>query len=976
MKTFKNIKTFFSTVFLAGIFMLSGCQGAEGVIDIPQSEVNNKPAARPLPSEGFFLKQLSFYYAGDESKINLVSPQVNHTTGDYTVADAELSHGTITAAAEAEDENATVLISWELGGRKGAMAEAVKGPATLDGIAIPEPAAKSQKNTLVTVTVTNARKSYNYLVTIKAPGTDASLAYLAVVYELDIGKRNLEGEDSAGNPNNGTLLTGDGKYFSTARYEYTVELSVEDVGANANLIFTTYPNSNGSTITLTNTEEFGAEEIPVDDLPEPAAQPSSTQMSVYKNDVEAAGGEDAETPTPAAEQPKPAEYQYWKVPIPPKGSAAIKVNFEVTNSGISSNYTVTIVPPPDEEAETDSTLMNLQIKDSDSGAYLINFTPTTTSYSYRVLAGQKTAEIENCAPTYKDAVVTVTIGNGNPFNYAEATETKKKFNLPAYGSELVVKFKVTAGEEQYSQEYTVTFSNPKTALTWKGTVSLEGNTGTPAYKVTNVEVTTSGGQTFTANVTGDNNAWSVSIDQETANDENPPVSFVVMLGEPKSSDANAKLTPYRVTVTPPSTPKSNVAIALSYDVSNSGSGDPLYLVVYSPNDLAEMKPGENYYLANDIDLTTLPDDWDGPNNYAGKFNGNGKTIKLQLSNGNKDTGLFDSIADGVVIENLKVQVSTIEDGIGITGAIFFGAVVGGIRGNGGDYTIRNVSVTGELKYRSVSASNYLLAGGIMGQAYKSDSVKAINLLIENCESDLDIIADLNNTGGSFVVAIGGIIGKFGDNAGSVTIKNCRTGGSIKETVYGAGYTIRVGGIIATSEGGGDFEGDSSPVSGQLNISNCYSTTEIVAYKNNDSATTVSVAGGLAGFLNNTNAKIENSIALNTSVTAAVKSGTAYHVGRVAGLVYPALDATNAGGRLVNNYALATMPVGTSLNKDGVPVTAPVESGVANDTNGAPATPNQLRDRAFWTETLGFSESDWDFSGLSNGQYPALKLKKN
>ena len=43
----------------------------------------------------------------------------------------------------------------------------------------------------------------------------------------------------------------------------------------------------------------------------------------------------------------------------------------------------------------------------------------------------------------------------------------------------------------------------------------------------------------------------------------------------------------------------------------------------------------------------------------------------------------------------------------------------------------------------------------------------------------------------------------------------------------------------------------------------------------------------------------------------------------------------------------------------------------------PCTTSQLNSKAFYTETLGWSEDVWDFSMLDveNGQYPVLKNKQ-
>jgi hypothetical protein len=388
-----------------------------------------------------------------------------------------------------------------------------------------------------------------------------------------------------------------------------------------------------------------------------------------------------------------------------------------------------------------------------------------------------------------------------------------------------------------------------------------------------------------------------------------------------------------------------------------------------------MDANENYMLAAPlIDLTTLGD-WIGPKDYAGHFNGNGNTIKLQLSKGDSDTGLFDSIADGAVIENLNVEVSTKGDGIDITNDVFFGAVVGGIRGYGGTFNLKGISVSGELKYRSITTGKYLLAGGLMGQAYKTTGTKLIDLTIENCESDLTINADLNGSGSS-VVAVGGLIGKFGDDAGTVTIRNSRTGGEINVTVYGTQYTARVGGIIgaASNDTGGNaaYTGDNGAARGNLIIENCYSTTEIVADKKNTSGA-LSAAGGIVGFLNIEGDKtlIDNNIALNPSLIA--KGNNTNEDGILSGRV---IGKTKVAGPLVkylDNYALDTVKVGTKNGGQSEIVwrTGDEIENLDSSRDGATITEADLSSQSFWTEK-GFDTKNWDFNNRIDGKYPRLK----
>jgi hypothetical protein len=373
-----------------------------------------------------------------------------------------------------------------------------------------------------------------------------------------------------------------------------------------------------------------------------------------------------------------------------------------------------------------------------------------------------------------------------------------------------------------------------------------------------------------------------------------------------------------------------------------------------------MSPGENYFLTSDIDLTTLIGDWAGPKGYDGHFNGNGRKITLGLAD-KADTGLFGGLAGGAIIENLQVEVKTLKSNILIAATSYFGGVVGNIL-TSGTYTIRGVSVSGTLNYASMLSSAALSAGGIIGRASKENTADGVFLTIENCESDLQITANGNSTS---VVAIGGIIGKFGDDIGEVKILNCRTGGSI--TASNMEKTIRAGGIIGSS----DYtnwpnvpEINGSLINGSLIIKNCYSTTQISV--STESATDLSTAGGIVGFLNNKNADIQNNIALNPSIVAANNDNNSQYrkAGRVIGFA-----STNAK-TYSNNYALDATLVGLTDAAKAV-----VASGAADNINGLNKTAAELSSASFWKDE-GFADTVWDFTGLdiANKVYP--KLKRN
>jgi hypothetical protein len=610
----------------------------------------------------------------------------------------------------------------------------------------------------------------------------------------------------------------------------------------------------------------------------------------------------------------------------------------------------------------DSSLMNLEFKDNNGSDVLKEFQSQKTEYIYKVQGNQQTVTILSCAPSYKSAKVFVTIGSADPFEYGNNTLSKQTITLPAPGADdLVVRFKVQAQDAMYTREYKVSFTNPKSTSKWIGTITLNNNSS-PAYKVSGLTVVSAAGASYpVSSVSGDGNNWSIDIDQTAASAQNPPASFIVLLEKPESASDNAKIIPYRFTIAANSGIAPGNSIALAVDVGGSGANAP-FRTVYTAADLKSLdedaNQSVNYILANDIDLSDI--EWEGPSKYAGTFNGNGYKVTLKLKNGGKDTGMFNNLGNGAVIENLKVNVST-PNTIAITNSIFFGGLVGGIR-QSGTYIIRNISVSGEIKYSSIASGQYLLAGGIIGQAFDSNT-NNIDLLIENCEVDLTIDASFTNNNGNInIISIGGIIGKFADKAGKVEIKNCASGGSIIASSLNG--PIRAGGIVGSSSDDGEGSHTHSESAGTLSIENCYSTTEIELNYLNTSNTYLSAAGGIAGFLSNKNAEVKNSIVFNPSILATHANSSA-NTSRFAARV---IGTASVNVKHTGNYALDSMLVGTAADNKTM-----VNSNDAGSINGESKTAQELSSAQFW-KGLGFGETAWYFTGLNitNKVYPKLK----
>ncbi|MDR0409543.1 MAG: hypothetical protein LBH18_04010 [Spirochaetaceae bacterium] len=369
----------------------------------------------------------------------------------------------------------------------------------------------------------------------------------------------------------------------------------------------------------------------------------------------------------------------------------------------------------------------------------------------------------------------------------------------------------------------------------------------------------------------------------------------------------------------------------------------------------------NYCLANDItlDSSTLGQNWEGPEGYRGHFNGNGKTIKLELANTKGDIALFNSLADTAIIENFNIEVTTKgsngTDHLAMTGTAHFGGVVADISGIG-NYILRNISITGNLNYKL--SGGQLLAGGLIGQVGGIMIIK-----IENCSSDININVvedDLNSGDYDGVRGFGGLIGKItGSSGNEITINHCRTGGEIVADLSSNTTdpkALVAGGIVGDIIGTGN--GDNNAKSNVI-IKNCYSTMDI----NLKTAMNGLVAGGgLVGRYGTSynSARISNSVALNKTINAQsshVSSNTSAH--RVVGV-------HSGNGQVANNYALSTMMVNESA----------VSDTAANSLDGLSKTANDLKAEATWVSGLSFSKDNWDFSNIARDGYPTLKLKSS
>ncbi|GHV84089.1 hypothetical protein AGMMS50212_14290 [Spirochaetia bacterium] len=546
--------------------------------------------------------------------------------------------------------------------------------------------------------------------------------------------------------------------------------------------------------------------------------------------------------------------------------------------------------------------------DSKANNLLTGFSPNSTNYSFE--AGLNKTQVTFWPRTeYPLATTTITTPAGT-------FSTGMPITVPS-GKSLDITITVFAEDGIHTKPYTVTVNSySANHKIFGGTI-----TGKGAYTPTKVILTNSvtNGNPQSINVeTGNPTVWAGGVPLTFT-----PASFVVEL-----VDSNGKTYQARaIANTFGSAGKQDIELAL----------DGIGLAVFNPVEMQAIAGTGNYTLANDIDLSQ---GWSPPTIFSGKLFGNGHTVKnLILDKPDGDTGMFRSLDIGALISDVTIEASTAA-GFQLNGSNHFGAIVGFINTTTtGGITFDNVTVRGKLDLGAVD-NGYLLVGGLVGEVYNNSKA---TVLIKNCVSDLDIIANLGNHSDNYR-SFGGFIGRA--ESTSVTIQNCYSTGDIDIATANNTGTLFAGGIIAW------VNHDVS----NIVIDNCYASGKMKVTR---AGGTVYV-GGLVGHYGTTNAAsfIKNSAALNS----AVYGGTANaNVNRIAGYV------ANTS-RLSNNIALTSMLVGS----------ASVSGGALNDINGLDKAANAIN-AALFTSTLNWDGTAvWDLSGVNGAsnppRYPVLRQK--
>jgi hypothetical protein len=168
------------------------------------------------------------------------------------------------------------------------------------------------------------------------------------------------------------------------------------------------------------------------------------------------------------------------------------------------------------------------------------------------------------------------------------------------------------------------------------------------------------------------------------------------------------------------------------------------------------------------------------------------------------------------------------------------------------------------------------------------------------------------------------------------------------------------------------------------------------------------AGGLAGYITNTASSVERCFAASAVTAQSAGSGAVYaggvvgykasgtlsHNAALGGAVTVKGSGTKTAARVyaypasgggTTNYALDTMriekssaygsyyfPYWDGTNSELSPAYYRVSSSTnAADPDGSSAAASAFRNSGFWTTTLGFSATEWDFGGVVGRGYPKL-----
>ncbi len=216
-----------------------------------------------------------------------------------------------------------------------------------------------------------------------------------------------------------------------------------------------------------------------------------------------------------------------------------------------------------------------------------------------------------------------------------------------------------------------------------------------------------------------------------------------------------------------------------------------YTAISTADELKAIEPGNNYYLENDIVVTTATGGWAPIAEFhSGVLDGNGHRIsginlsgKCASGTWPKSGGLFLVLRSDAVIKNLTVEGTLVE----ATGGTNM-SEIGGIAASAAGTDILFENVTSKFSITSLIANGSV--GGFVGCVTRytdteTETEVPSNVTIRNCVNN----GDLSSTSGR----VGGFVGT---SYGNLTVEESVNNGDIVDALYTGGF---LGFIDGTAE---------------------------------------------------------------------------------------------------------------------------------------------------------------------------------
>lgn len=429
----------------------------------------------------------------------------------------------------------------------------------------------------------------------------------------------------------------------------------------------------------------------------------------------------------------------------------------------------------------------------------------------------------------------------------------------------------------------------------------------------------------------------------------------------------------------------------------------------SVEDILAMEKGYYYEMTCELDFSGR--EWEGIE-FEGVFNGAGysienMTLKKNVNNSDAYLGLF-SRGTGV-IENLNIKAASATSELLATGTARHNAYLGGLVALADRLFIHNCTVDADSSFTLTnSAGGYSYVGGLVGKV--NEIADAYALTVTGCASS----ASITVTSTGLNIYLGGMLG-YAETGSHLFFEDCENHGAL--TASTPSYTTYVGGLAgytnfvtvisslntavirgATAGGivalvarntgraivigctnSGEIQANTESFTtigagivaemyGHTSIINCSNTADIYSTTKTGSA----ITGSLSGYMFVTTIDIidcfnSGKVTSSRMITTSTAGGLAAHSNGVVtfknsincGLV----DATTTGG--LGGYAHGTLTMENNYS---------IFTAGTSNYNGIQLTVEQMNDKSFYTDVLGWSEDVWDFSELDieNGKCPTLK----